>query len=239
VAKIAPPSGRLLRFLKESTPYELLSALVTLSAGVVSASEKQSATAAILILLGVVLFVLTTVKLTVIWWTKEKLRSAHRLESSLYALHAILSSDADEANPPKLRVTIHVPTPNEKELEQVLDYVGDSRAGATAGRKFSVSCGIIGEAFRRKETLAATRQSADTEGYVKELIEDWGYTESDARKRDHSAMSWLAIPLESGDKKRVEGIVYCDSVDPEFFTEIRTQLAYYACVGGVQSLSCA
>src|SRR5947209_18006025 len=31
--------------------------------------------------------------------------------------------------------------------------------------------------------------------YIKELVEEWGYTEADAKARDSATMAWMAVPL--------------------------------------------
>lgn len=229
---ILAPSGQFARLVRDTTPYDLGIAVAALIGGIISASEKQPWPAAALIVLASVVFLLTALKLFTVWQAKEAQGGPQRLESSLYALHTILTNDVPETKDPKLRITLHIPAGDSGQLEQVVDYVGNDRAGRTAGRRFPVNAGIIGLAYRQREAAVETRQSKDTEQYVAELVRDWGYTEEQARQRDMSAMAWMAIPLVSGDDgRRVDGVVYLDAVDPKFFTPVRQNLALCACIG--------
>jgi hypothetical protein len=229
------PSGRLKRLFTASTLCDFGIAIAALIGGVISAVEKQSSVGVFLIILACVVFILAALKLIAAWHKKEREGSPHHLESSLYILHAMLTNDTLLNQDPHLRITLHLPTADGSKLEQSLDYVGDKRGGSTARRRFSVNVGIIGLAFRCKEATVAVRKGSDTEQYVRELVEDWGYTEDDARKRDMSAMTWMAIPLcSSPDNSKVVAIVFLDATDPEFFTEVRQNIALCACVGLAQ-----
>jgi hypothetical protein len=120
--------------------------------------------------------------------------------------------------------------PETQQLQQVLDYVGHSRGGKTAGRKFPIQSGIIGWAVRAKKTANAFRAKPDYNEYLDELVTKWGYTPEDAKRLDRDSMAWLAIPLENQNKE-VEGVLYIDSVDPAFFTDTRINLAHSAAAG--------
>jgi hypothetical protein len=175
---------------------------------------------------------LVIVKTVVVWWHKPEKQPPHDLASSLHALQAILLAGRVPSDPdPRLRLTIHVPVEPDK-LEQVLDYVGDERGGKTAARVFSVHSGIIGRAFREKKACVGRRKNDDYVSYVRELVEDWGYTEAEARKVNPASKAWFAVPLFNHlDQQKVEGIVYLDSVDQDFFTEDKKWLIMGACAG--------
>jgi putative methionine-R-sulfoxide reductase with GAF domain len=59
----------------------------------------------------------------------------------------------------------------------------------------------------------------------------WGYSKEQAEALHPGTMAWVAIPLVDEATEVVEGIVYLDSTDPEFFTDIRKTLAICACAG--------
>ena len=74
------------------------------------------------------------------------------------------------------------------------------------------------------------RKNTDYMQYVAELVQEWGYTEDDAKARNPATMAWMAIPLINQRENRLEGVVYLDSVTPHFFTEARKRLILHACV---------
>src|SRR5207237_856519 len=121
----------------------------------------------------------------------------HDLAGCLHALYAILMTGKEPgaaSHDPGLRITIHVPTENGQKLQQVLDYVGAKRGETVAGSKLPAQCGIIGKAFREKQICTAKRKNQDYMGYVRELVQEWGFTEADANKRHPASMAWMAIP---------------------------------------------
>lgn len=87
-----------------------------------------------------------------------------------------------------LRATLHVPVERGRALIQVIDYVGNDRAGHTGGRRFPANAGLVAQVLQAGSGLAASREIANHEVYVRELVEKWGYTEEAARRRDMSAM---------------------------------------------------
>jgi len=157
--------------------------------------------------------------------------SLHDLAGCLHTLRAVLLLGEDTAvdADPRLRLTVLAPTESGKELEQVLDYVGDPRGGRTAGRRFPVQSGISGKAYREKKAYAGTR-SDNYDNYVDELVGKWAYTEQDARKLDQLARSWMAVPLVNA-RKEVEGVVYIDAARPNFFDEPVDKIVVQGCVG--------
>lgn len=152
----------------------------------------------------------------------------HALEGALHVTHQLLMVCDNIASDPKLRITIHAVSGNC--LVQVLDYVGNQRSKRTAGRHTPANCGIIGLALKNKELATGNRMSTVLQDYHDELVDKWHYTPDAAQKLDGHAMSWLAIPLINN-KNTVVAILFADSVDPDFFTELRCAYASYAAAG--------
>lgn len=114
----------------------------------------------------------------------------------------------------------------------MLDYVGDSRGGATAGRKVSTQCGIIGKSFRQRVPLIGSRINDNYDAYLDELVTEWNYTRNDATSINQATMSWMAIPIWDSTQSEVEGILYCDSTMKNFFDrQTRRKMAELACRG--------
>lgn len=166
-------------------------------------------------------------------WLKDSAAAQiHALEGALHVLNQCLldTSASSTAPPPKLRLTIHVPTPDGQHLVQLLDYVGDQRRKKTKGRKTRANCGVIGEALRTKGMSRGSREDPDYERYISELITRWHFTEEDARNLDAASMAWLALPITDGQGK-VAGVLFADSVDKGFFTDDRSLVAMTAATG--------
>jgi hypothetical protein len=91
--------------------------------------------------------------------------------------------DREEERWVGLRLTIHVPVGSESEtLEQALEYVGDQRHNApTVGRRFPTQSGIAGYACRNGEPHIGWREELGYEGYIRELVKKWHYTDKAAR----------------------------------------------------------
>ena len=236
--RIARPGTRLQRLLVETTPYDVGLAVVTAIVAIPAAlryfKDNEPRIAWIVILCAGVTFLLSMIKAVVVLRAKAAKQSPHLLESSLHALREILvlAQEHDTDYQHGLRITVHVPVSGRDELQQVLDYVGDSRDGKRrAGRTFPASSGIIGRALRQKEAFAACRKNDNYVAYIKELVDEWSYTKTQAEALHPGTMSWMAIPLVDQDTQAVEGIVYLDSTDPQFFTDIRQTLAICACAG--------
>jgi hypothetical protein len=68
------------------------------------------------------------------------------------------------------------------------------------------------------------------EDYIRELVENWNFTEGDARRLNPATMAWMAVPITnlSG---TLEGVLYLDATDRDFFTEERQWLAIQATTG--------
>lgn len=236
--RIARPGTQLQRLLAEATPYDIaiavIAALVALPAASRYFNDNQPLIGWLLIVCAVITLSLSVLKAVVVYRNKGAKQSPHLLESSLHVLHEVLllAQEQDSDYQHGLRITVHVPVGGTDELQQVLDYVGDPRDGKRgAGRKFSASSGIIGRALREKEAFAARRKNDNYVAYIDELIREWSYTKAQAEALHPGTMSWMAIPLVEQEANVVHGIVYLDSTDPEFFTDIRQTLAICACAG--------
>jgi hypothetical protein len=218
-----------------SQVYDVLIALTALAAGTTGVVSLLSAgrvgAAWLAASCAVLTCVLTVTRAGVTWARQARRESLHELRGCLMTLHALLveTDRTEEEARVGLRLTVHVPTRDNRELLQVLDYVGDGRGGKTAGRRLPVHCGIAGHVYRTGDAYHARREDADHEDYVRDLVTQWAYSEPQARKVDPSSMSWMAVPLGTG--RRIEGILYLDARDPDFFTEARQDLILRASVG--------
>ena len=82
------------------------------------------------------------------WAEAEKKESGNELDGCLHTLRTTVLMDCSDPTAIGLRVTIHVPNRDSTEYVQMTDYVGDGRAGKTAGRSFGIHAGVVGRAFR-------------------------------------------------------------------------------------------
>lgn len=157
----------------------------------------------------------------------------HELEGCLETLLAIINPPGAADYDQGARATLHRPVDKGTTFVQLVNYVGSQRAGKTAGRRFPVNAGLVGRVLKTRAAYAASRQVANHEGYVRELVDEWGYTEEAARSRDMSAMSWIAVPMEHRDI--VEGLLYLDSTVAGFFDDpVRRAVIVRAAIGIAQ-----
>ena len=176
-----------------------------------------------------VVFASIVIKELLKWQEKSQQQSPNQLEGCLHTLHSIMESSWEKENDPYLRVTLHIPIENGEKLQQLIDYIGDDRAGKTGGRTFRASCGITREAINTKGLAVASRKSEDYSLYLQELVNNQHYTLEEAKKLNPATMSWAAIALF--DDKKLQAVVYCDSTVREFFTEDRQKVLLYASKG--------
>ena len=218
-----------------SQVYDVLIALTALAAGTTGVTSLLAAgrrgAAWLAAGCAVATCALTVARAGATWSKQARRESLHELRGCLMTLHALLveTDRPEEEARTGLRLTVHVPSRDNRELLQVLDYVGDARGGRTAGRRLPIHCGIAGHVYRTGDAYHARREDGDYEDYVRDLVTQWAYTETQARKVDPASMSWMAVPLGTG--KRMEGILYLDARDPDFFTEGRQDLILRAAVG--------
>jgi hypothetical protein len=164
--------------------------------------------------------------------------SVHELQGCLQTLETILLGpdlDPERRAAAGLRLTIHVPD-GRGSLVQVIGYVGDQRGGSGARRTIPENVGIIGHAYReaqlipgKLEVLADRRTSNDYDEYIEQMVTDYGFTADTARKLNPATMSWLAIAIPGN--ANVEGVLYCDSKLPDFFSDARKEDILHATVG--------
>lgn len=158
------------------------------------------------------------------------------LRGSLCVLYEVVrrAASVETAGDGTLRVTIHrVMLPGERgaageKLEQLLPYVGG--AGGRARRMFSIRSGVIGLAVRRKAPATARRKRSEHADFVKELVDDWGYTEEEARSVTADRQAWMAVPIFSG-HGTVGAVVSLDSSIPGFFPKAVQRTVGNACGG--------
>jgi hypothetical protein len=160
---------------------------------------------------------------------RRRTKSVHELEGCLETLHAMLNAvDGFDSG---LRLTVHVAIEHGQKFQQVLDYVGDGRAAKpTAGRIFAAQSGIAGKVLRTQEAYAAARENDWYEDYIAELVREWNYTEHDARQLNPATMAWMAVPITTP-AGTLDGLLYLDATDRDFFDEDRQAQAIRATAG--------
>jgi hypothetical protein len=167
---------------------------------------------------------------------RKRVKQYDGLRGSLWVLYESVRRAAGLENPwdGTLRITIHRVVSAGKdhggveELEQLLPYVGGT--GAPAGRRFSIRSGVIGKAVREKKVIAVVCESESYQGFLKELIREWAYTEDEARKLTPDRRAWMAVPILAADES-VAAVVYLDSSVRDLFTPALVQLIVNGCHG--------
>jgi putative methionine-R-sulfoxide reductase with GAF domain len=217
------------RLLEDPLIYECVIATAALVAAiweVISDTKKDTLEKKVIAVCAFMVFAFTILKQFVTWNKTSREESPHELQGCLQTLHSILLSGSNA----ELRITIHVPVPGDL-LEQIMNYVGESAEKHTEGRRFPVTCGIAGQAFRCKNAVFADRTNQNHAAFIDELKKNWGFTEVAARACNPDAMSWCAIPLESGKDNTIEGVIYFDCNQRAFFTPSRQDIAIMAAAG--------
>ena len=174
------------------------------------------------------------------WLEQVRKKSTHELQGCLHTLESVLLGP--DLEPAKrlaagLRLTVHVPD-GQAQLQQVMAYVGDQRAGdKTAGRKFPENVGVVGQAYRaaqldpnKLEIFHDSRTSADHDAFVSQMVRDYSFSTASARALNPATMSWVAVAFREADGT-VAGVLYCDSKQPDFFTDARQEDILHATVG--------
>jgi hypothetical protein len=192
-------------------------------------SDGWPAAGAVFAIVTTAIGALSVAKGLVLLGERQRTRSMHELEGCLETLYSVLCPIGAASR--GLRLSVHVAIENGQKFQQVLEYVGDHRSGAeTAGRVFPAQSGIAGKVLRTKEAYAAARESDRYEDYIRELVANWNFTEADARRLDPATMAWMAIPITNLGGG-LEGVLYLDATDRDFFTEERQWLAIQATTG--------
>lgn len=233
---IARPGTRLSRLLAETIPYDVAAAALAAVVGVVGAwkffRDDQPAVGWLLAVCAVLACGVAVAKAAVTWRQKEAARSPHLLETGLHVLYEMLqlAQETDSPFDHGLRITVHVPIPGER-LQQVIDYVGDQRDGARkAGRIIPAGVGIVGRVLREGEAAYSTREHANYNAYIRELVAKWQYTKEQAERVHPGTMAWMAVPIPDA-TGTVRAVLYLDSTDPDYFTDIRRMMAAAAAIG--------
>jgi hypothetical protein len=73
--------------------------------------------------------------------------------------------------------------------------------------------------------------SEDPQAYVSELVGDWGYPPELAARLNPAIFAWMAVPFNDPVRQQVQGILYVDSTDRDFFTDARQDLVLQASAG--------
>lgn len=162
--------------------------------------------------LAVAVSSLLVVKEVVAFRTSNQPDKSALLDGCLFTLHRLLmwnrgqESDKDDV----LRICVHEKI-NESWV-QVTDYVGPKKRRGK-GRRADISKGVVGLAFRNKETTIAKCRSRDER--ITQLITSFGYTEEEARGIRTDAMCWVAIPI--GEPENFYAVVFLDVNSFDFF----------------------
>ena len=147
--------------------------------------------------------------------------SPEGLRGCAHVLHGILIlALGKEKEPNAVRVTVYGIEGDF--LEQSIEYVGC--AGGKVGRRFPISVGIIGKAARTREMQTGERRASTEDDYMKELVEDWGFTFEMARKIVKGRQSFIAVPIMDEAGTPV-GVVYADSTEKEAFNGLEQYVA--------------
>lgn len=207
--------------VKNPTALDVGTVLTALVLAVATAVDRWAASGWMFWLALVCACVTCLFGLSKVWaaWKHKQPDAVHELAGCLEVLHSILLGTASKGTAPKLRMTIHKPIKNGTELLQVTDYVGGEPHPGSAGRVFRL-VGVVGEAYRRKEFATNRRTSTDLEEYRRLLVDRYGFTRSEAVSVSPAAMSWFAAPILS-EANEIEGVLYLDSVLPDFFDDER------------------
>ena len=239
---ISLPESAWRKFKRSTGPYDLATAVVN-AGGLLAAAGQFFVWDA----LGWGLFTASTaaaglgvqgLKARALFRQLQRDRSLHDLEGCLHTLETILLG-TDLAPPRRaevgLRLAIHVPD-GTGNLVQAMNYVGDQRSGGGAGRSMPENVGIVGQAYRQAKlepTLQVLEDHRTTEHYadfVNQMVTDYAFSPEAARQLSAATMSWLAIAIPHHDG-RVEGVLYCDSKQAGFFTDVRQADILHATVG--------
>ena len=229
------------KFKRSTGPYDLAAAVVT-AGGLLGAAGRFLITDA----LGWALFTAGTaaaglgvqgLKARALFTQLRRDHSVHDLEGCLHTLETILLGpdlEPSRRSAAGLRLTIHVPD-GKGNLVQAMNYIGDHRGGG-AGRSMPENVGIVGQAYRQAklepalQVLEDHRTTENYDDFVNQMVTDYAFSPEAARQLSAATMSWLAIAIPHHDG-RVEGVLYCDSKQADFFTDSRREDVLHATVG--------
>lgn len=165
-------------------------------------------------------------------------QSLHDLQGCLHTLETVLLGldlESQRRAAAGLRLTVHVPD-GKGNLVQVMNYVGDQRGRRGAGRTMPENVGIVGQAYRQAklepglQVLEDHRTTENYDDFIAQMVTEYGFTPEAARELSGATMSWLAVAIRHY-TGLVEGVLYCDSKQPDFFTESRQEDILHATIG--------
>lgn len=116
-----------------------------------------------------------------------------------------------------IRCTTWVPEKNGEWLRQITNYLPLDVTGAR--RRFRVSKGVIGYAYRAKEYLVVSLKDNDYNDihvFRKYMMKHWAYDQKEANELNANRRAYLAAPIINN-RDDIVGILYCDSCNPNAF----------------------
>ncbi|CAB3730672.1 hypothetical protein LMG3458_04811 [Achromobacter deleyi] len=141
------------------------------------------------------------------------------LYAAVSTVHTMLSEWCDKRGcGADIRATFHRVVPpihDPQQIEQIINYAGSGGEGV--GRTFSIHTGITGRAIRSKKPLVMSSQHGTEEQLRNELVQEWGYTEAEARKLGPGRYSAMAVPVLDRSGQHPIGVIYLDSSDRSLF----------------------
>lgn len=147
----------------------------------------------------------------------RRLAYAHSVREHLKSVVRAVFDDArlqGWTKPDDYRATVHVKDALfTGTLYQLLDYHPNPRAGR-AGRRFSTRFGMLGLAWRLERSVVRVRVPVE----AKELIENWGMTDTEAEAAASGRHSFVCIALRGAGEPLI-GILYVDAKDEGAFPD--------------------
>lgn len=237
---IAGPQSAWARFRKTTAVYDLWSGAIGAGGLLVSAARffttGNSGWGWFVVVLAVVVLIVQGFKARATYGQQAQKESVHELQGCLQTLETVLlGPDLEPAKRQRagLRLTVHIPDGNS--LVQAMDYVGDQRTPKGAGRRLPENMGVIGQAYQQAKLTGSIeihceyRASEDYDAFLSQMVRDYAFTLEAAQKLHAGTKSWLAVPILNAGT--VEGVVYCDSKLPDFFTDARQEDVLHAMAG--------
>jgi hypothetical protein len=138
--------------------------------------------------------------------------------SPLYTLHSALCADFGFRPEQQgvVRIAIHrvdwTHGDEGQRLEQSVEYVGGlPDRKARRGRRFPLRAGVIGRCAKDVLAVYAHRKGDDIEGFRREMVRDWGFTEDEAKNLAEDRWSYAAYPILEEETNQVGAVLYADT----------------------------
>lgn len=237
------PGADSIPFLQKKSVIEAITIVPPIIATAVTAwiyyADPNKRSAAIVLIFGTFwLLIASVLKILHAHYQDKKEAKVKSYDGLLGAMHVLYANvfkhlQYKGSNPEQLRLTMHRVVIKEGQndptgLEQMLPYIGGKGGGA--GRVFPINPGIIGHVARSGEVRVASRVGEDHAAFIKELVSQWFYTESEARKLTSDRKAWLAVPI-LGKEKTVLVVIYFDSDVRDAFDDAAIELVLNGCTG--------